>query len=472
MKKEWLEWISISIAISATLLLLAAIGMAFNRPAHVEIAQHIAANKPLPTLPFKQPQTSYEAIGQSVVEIKTHSRHLQLPDLRRALVYHGKNSRPDIEASKVIMQFAFAGSKTTTPVLPDTKYYLIYDKSQTPARYNFSLDNSETALWFEASTSGPQNKEACIKVGMVDDQGQLLTQPSAHANFMLVERPLPRTEASSWELGKLRVDGTLLARQKARWYGLDCFFERHGGKEYQTCLGKQRLDFGEGDSIYSVFIQLGELLTWKNDRWHTSTAGKETIGKPLLVVTKIDERLMTLELWDPEGKSKTMLNLLKSTDAIIPPNILQNFKFVGAKTRSQFVFEYNKERLTLRPNDWLLFADNQAKLLKSIDDIDGYVERKLQGFLLTFDALEKKDDRQVLIGTIFNRSRTAMQPIELLMQPGEIAAVRKEKPVIKKEVKTHTASLQDDEDDDEDDDDDDDDDEGVYAPSPYPNTRT
>ncbi|MCP5507977.1 MAG: hypothetical protein H7A37_06730 [Chlamydiales bacterium] len=47
------------------------------------------------------------------------------------------------------------------------------------------------------------------------------------------------------ELGKWRVDGTLLARQRARWYGPDMFLKRHGGDEFKDVSGKRRIDFGE-----------------------------------------------------------------------------------------------------------------------------------------------------------------------------------------------------------------------------------
>jgi len=65
------------------------------------------------------------------------------------------------------------------------------------------------------------------------------------------------------------------------------------------------------------------------------------LGKPLLVVKKVDERLMTFEVWDSEGKTKIALNLLKSSEPPPPVQLLQSFKFVSSRTRSQFVFEIN-----------------------------------------------------------------------------------------------------------------------------------
>jgi len=456
MKREWFEFVSLSIAASAALLFIGGIYNAMSSPEAMEISTTPKAAATVIDSSFKLPQDSYSIIGTSTMELKRGQRRLQLPDLRRVLVYYGKNNRPDADPSKVVMHFAFIGSKGPSAVTPGKKFYLAYDKKQAPARYTFSPDNAATSLWIEVlPPASPDSKDVVVTVGMQSDQGEVLREPGIHARFPLVEKPQPKAEVVVWEIGKFRVDGTLLARQKARWFGMDCFLDKHGGKEFLSCIGRQRIDFGEGNDIYSVYIRLGEILLWKNERWHPA-ANEDTVGQPILVAAKIDDRLMTFDLWDAEGKGKTILNLLKSSDAPIPANIIQGLKFVGAKTRSLFVFEYNKERLTLRPNDWIVFIDKQAKVLKSVGDIDEYVDRKAAGFLLTFDTVERRDDRQVFIGTLFNRSRTIMQPVEIAMQPGESATVKPAKPMAQRTTNAAFRQASDDDDDDEDDDDDDD----------------
>jgi hypothetical protein len=135
---------------------------------------------------------------------------------------------------------------------------------------------------------------------------------------------------------------------------------------------------------------------------------------------------MTLELWDISGKGKITLNLLKVNEAWVPQNIQQSFKFVAARTRSQFVFEINKERMTLRPRDWLLMTGGGWKKLSTPEEIDSYVDRRLIGPLFIFDGVERKDDRQVIKGTLFNTARTEMQSIEIPLQQGGVAS-KKEK---------------------------------------------
>ena len=124
-----------------------------------------------------------------------------------------------------------------------------------------------------------------------------------------------------------------------------------------------------------------------------------------------------------EGKNRINLNLLKSNEQWIPRNLQQDFKFVAARTRSQYVFEINKERVLLKPKDWLVQTDTGWKKLETAEDIDNYVERKIHGALFVFDGVVKKDDKQVLMGTLFNASRTDAQMMEIDLAQGNMTII-------------------------------------------------
>ncbi len=120
-------------------------------------------------------------------------------------------------------------------------------------------------------------------------------------------------------------------------------------------------------------------MIWDNNRWKTAHPGKESLNHPLLVVKKIDDRLIVFELWDVEGKGKILLNLLKSSEpwAMQNTQALQSmFKFLGARTKTQCVFEINNERVTLSPSDWLLLTPKGWKILATEEEIDQYVNVK------------------------------------------------------------------------------------------------
>lgn len=415
MAKKWLNWFSIIIAFICALCLLAAGIVALARPNSIEPIPPSIEQRKLPRNPFEQSQESYKQVNTGLLDIKTTPPSTQLPNLRNALTYYGKNGRPDADKDTPLMHLSLVNSKDIIQVQPQEKIYLTFDRMVTPPKYIFSPHNTPTPLWIEVT---PFEGQAMIKVFLMDE-GQLVKKPAANAEFMQQEKEFARYGGTTWEMGKWRVDGTLLARQKARWYGQDLFFDKHGGQEYAFAKGKQRIDFGEGDEAYSVFIGDQSCVIWKDNRWQNAEPGEATKQYPLMCVKKIDTRLINFELWDVNGKGKVILNMLKSSDSPLPKTLQQTLKFVGARTLTKFLFEVNKERMQLRPNDWLLYKDNRWQLLTDPATIQRYVDRQLIGPLFVFEGVSKKDDRQILKGTMYNPTRTEAIEIEIpLIPPG------------------------------------------------------
>lgn len=416
MEKKWLTFANAAICILIAILLISALVFLIARPSEIAVNTEGAVKRTLPKGAFAQPKEGYEAIGNSIFSLKYSPLTMQLPDLRKYLIYYGKNDRPDAKDAHPLLHFAFVGNKAVTAASPGEKMYILYDRNVTPPQYVFSPGNEGTPLWIQATAT---DHDATVKVSMKNDQGQIIQEPWSHAQFTLAQKEYVRA-GTPWEIEKMRVDGSLLARQKARWYGVDRFLENHGGKEYSQESNKQRIDFGEGEGIYSVFIGMGDGLIWDNNKWKVVKPGVDSLGYPLLIIKKIDDRLMQLELWDVDGQSKMALNLLKSTEPWMPQNVLQNFKFLGSRTRSQFVFEVNKERVLLSPKDWLVLTPGGWKKLSTPEEIDDYVNRKLVGVLFVFDGIERKGDQQYLMGTLYNPSRSESKSVEIPITPSPI----------------------------------------------------
>lgn len=456
---QWLSWLNCILIGLIGCLLISTAFIWLRQPNQLAPANVSAKQSKLPKGAFEQPPEAYKRIGEPLLVLQTTPPSLQIPDLRQQLIYYGKNGRPDAQPQTTFLHFSFNGSRHVVSVSPQEKLYLVYEKkNNAPSRYAFSPNNSESSLWIEAASV---DNEAVVKAFIKNDKNEIITEPESHAQFHLQEKEFVRFAGASWELGTYRVDGTLLARQKARWYGPDRFLERHGGEEYKEAVGKQRIDFGENDDIYSVFVGAGDCLIWDQNRWKSALPGEQSLHHPLLVIRKIDERLMTFELWDVEGKGKIILNLLKSTEPWATHNAhtLQHlFKFVGARTKTQYVFEISRERMHLRPSDWLLMTAKGWKKIETEEEIDNYVKRKTPGALFVFEGVTRKDDRQVILGTLYNPSRSDFQAIEIPTQQGGVA-----KSLTSKEIAENEED-EEEEDDDIEDDDDDDEEEKIMHP--------
>jgi hypothetical protein len=460
MIKQWLGWVNYCLLAVAGCLILIGCAYLFWRPSEILISETPLPKTALPKRSFEMSKEAYEAIGEPLLALQFAPLSMQLPDLKRYLIYYGKNGRPDAMAEKPLLHFSFSGNKIVSSVTPGEKLYLLYDRKLNPAQYIFSPGNSPSSLWIEA---GAEGNEAQVKVAMQGENGELITEPESNAGFTSPEKEFVRFGGTAWEIGSHRVDATLLARQKARWHGTDLFLTKHGGPEYGDMAGKHRIDFGEGEETYCVYVDVNDALIWENDQWKVVKPGRESLGKPLLVIKKSEDRLKTMELWDPEGKGKITLNLLKSMDAPTSANVQNNFKFVGARTRTQFVFEIDGQRMLLSPHDWLLSTKEGWIKLQTPDEIDAYVDRKLVGSLFVFDAIEKREDKLSLVGTLFNASRADMQSVEIPLQQGTPSSnppslfkgddrQKQIKKPVKNSIRGHVGHDEEDEDDDEDDD--------------------
>lgn len=445
MLKKWLAWVNLFVGGAAFALLLTAFLMTLLRSDEIGIETGVITKPALPRGAFAMSKEACDMIGKTALELQCSPMTVQLPDLRKYLVYYGKNGRPDAQKDRTVLHFAFNGNSHLSSVSAEEPLYVLYDRQQNPPQYVFSPGNAPTLVWIEANSQG---SEAIVKVSMKGDAGEVVREPASRAQFNLGEKEYAKTAGRVWELGKWRVDGSLLARQKARWVGQDLFLNRHGGEEFSFLQGKQRLDFlDEQEAPYSVFVKVDDCMIWENSRWKVVTPGEETLSHPLLMVKKVDERLMNFELWDADGKGKMSLNLIRMTEPWTAKNLEQSFRFVGARTRSQYIFEVGKERIFVSPQDWLLLTDDGWVKLSTAQDIDDYVEHKLKGVLFILDNVERKEDRQVFMGTMYNESRTEIKPVELAVQQNNMRAGKPRE--------------SDDFDDfDDDDDDDDDDDEG------------
>lgn len=441
---KWIWWINYSLGGLAAVLVVWAMVIRMFSPGAIQEPESVqlggSKEKALPQSALKIRPESYDAIGDPVITSKVILPALTLPDLRPSLTYYGTNTRPDSATGQVRLQFGLTGNQAFVVIEQGKPLYLLYDRSQTPGRYIFSPDNVPTGLWIEAMS---RDNDAVVKVFLQDEYGNLIKEPRQRLEFTLQEKEFARFGGGTWELGKMRVDGTLLARQRARWYGQDEFMNKHGGAEYAFAANKERVEFGEGDERYVVYVGLNECLIWDGKRWQLSSSVQSSKTFPLLCVKKIEDRLMRLELWDVEGKGRVALNLLKSTEAWAPQVVQRDFKFVSVRTLSQYVFDIRKDRVVLRPGDWLLQGKEGWKRLVTPEEIDAYVDGRLTGILFVFNGVVKKDDgSQALSATLFNSSRSVVVPIEIPIEhAGPVLGTGSKESTAKPEAVKHSESL-------------------------------
>ena len=412
MIRKILSWVNYALLAVAALLILWWLLLVIrpNRVISPPSVEEAPVGTSLPPSSFDLSAAAYDTIGPPVLTVSIPPPTFQLPDLRPHLNYYGTNERPDIPSAATMLHFSLKGTDSLATVMPGEPLYLQYDGSARPGRYVFSSDNDPSSLWI---TAEPGEGQATVIVHMKDEEGAPVTEPKTREKLVLKTRDFSRFSGEKWEIGKWRVDGTLLARQRARWMGQDLFMNAHGGEEYADIVGKERIEFGEKDQQYVVYVGEGDCLIWDGERWQTIKPGEGSRDYPLMCVKKIEDRLMRLELWDVGGKGRVMLNLVRSREAWNPKSLERDFKFLSTRTLSQYVFEVKKERVVLRPFDWLLQKEKDWVSLSTVEEIDAYVQRQTPGVLFVFQGpAYSEEGRQVLRGTFYSPSRTNKEVVD------------------------------------------------------------
>jgi len=359
--------------------------------------------------PFSRSDDEYNNIGEPVLQL-SQNKISQIPDLRNILIFHGINNRPDMQNPKnptVTLSLRGANGTLTIPIQEkafisydsDNKRYIFTHKS--PLEANFSL----------------LDQLLNVIIQIVPDNINSLEEEYPKATFKLKKTTLQRRKP--WKIDGLNVDNNLFLQQKAQWYGKDLFLETHGGEDFKLIADKERIDFNNKAVPYSIFAKEKESFIWKDSRWQEITLFEDTLSYPLLYIDKIEERMMNISLWSPNGKIENHLHIVKSRETWSPSFLESQIKFIGSKTTSQAIVEINNNRTTITANDWIIYYNKEWTKIESRKQLDNYLNNKLHGELFIFKGLGKNESGPVLQGHIFNRSKTEKHLFEIPLQSGQ-----------------------------------------------------
>lgn len=333
-----------------------------------------------------------------------------LPDLHQAILFLGKNGRPD--AAEPTAFIKFLPSKISLTAKAGEKIYL-QPKPTGKGEIEFSPVHEPSRLWIECRpVRGDQNQlhvTVCLQPSQ-SEQGQQKPQTSS---FVLTTTP---RDDSDWEIGGLRVDPSFAIKQKMRRLGVDKFLAMHGGEEFADKADKDRIEFisPSGDS-YHRYLAQGDILLWDGERW--SSCGDfhgESTEVPLLEVQHVDDKLFSLVVWNVGGLQHQQINLVKmATSPLEFVELLKEIEFVGMHTWTKPIVCIGGERFILSPEDWIVHGKKGWEKMSSIQQLEDFLSGKIQSPLFIFDRIEKTDKNFVLKGHVFNAQRTLVESVSL-----------------------------------------------------------
>lgn len=312
----------------------------------------VAVEWKLSTGSFAPKDKDYNLLGMKSLQLDYSPPKMRIPDLRGVFVFQGINGRPDAADNALFL--SFINQDRVLVLKGNEKFYLVLDGDA----YMASPGNRPTSLWIEPEIRG---KDVSIQVKMKDENGDFLDTPQERASFVLQQKQVSN---KPFMIDNFRADATLLARQKVKWSGIDQFLEDHGGIEFAEKQGKQRIQFGEGEDQYAVYVNLGDFLIWKEEKWVVPENNEDTKQFPLMKITKIEERLLGMDLFDVSGRNKILLNLIKWQEPPLTPHLAADaFQFAGARTKVHSMFKVDGKREVVGPNDWFIHTADGLSLI-------------------------------------------------------------------------------------------------------------
>lgn len=377
-----------------------------------------AENTILPTRSFSFPQSS-QSESYSTLQLEFAPIQLNVPNLQPYLAFHGKNVREDAPKNPPELFFTLAPSKEVVPLRAGEKVYLAREGSD----FRFSSKNQPTSLWFVPLLRGA---DVALSVTVQNEDGSLSQQPKSNSEFILKERPLPLPQPV-WNIGSLRADQTLLMRQGAKWAGKDLFLETHGGDEFKFAQGRERVLFKNDLGQYDLYFEPGAQFVFDSDHWREVKKGEDVRGQPILKVAKVDEKLITLELYSASGAQKFLYSLIKQPDPRPVLNPQSDFAYVGARTKVHSLFKVSGKREIVGVGDWMIRSSDGWMKIKTAKEIDRYIEGLLEGPLLVIDGIEEQNGQKGFKGTLYSEKRS--QAVDVFLPFTAIHQPKAEQPV-------------------------------------------
>jgi hypothetical protein len=345
----------------------------------------------------------YEAIGTGGLAL--HPRHAigWISRLADELILIAYNSRPDVTSKDAKILISLKNGKEQLTLSNGRAIYL------KESEQGKGLHSSEeaTALW--AKPILLENGAVLIEAGRKlvsqegyagEEQGQFILAgqggvPSAY-------NPINQSFVKELKAG--------------RSFPHDLLIQKYGGREYDSWREKAVLEFSHNSSTYACFVSPGDYLLYDEGEWRVCSFEGLKEDQPIAHIKSISGKSIDIESWDETGFSPIHVKIEMEKQGHAQPKAEMMPSAIRLRSGTQVSCVFGKKRMILKQGDWLLKTPTGWRNLRKSEEIVQYLHHRLKGELFIFDAIEKEQGRSVMKGTLFDVTRTQMQPLSLPLE--------------------------------------------------------
>lgn len=333
-------------------------------------------------LPQRKKQ-NYEEIGWGPLSLNGLRSQGPLPFLTKELVVLGKNDRPDSQRSFLL---GLNSSQEEIMVAERQPIFLVKGDDD---KWHFSL--SKTPLCVSAAVSDNDNDKVVVHVTSSEEEGSFALRAFDKTGDNIEKMPYVK------------------ALQNAKFWGPDLLIQNYGGRDYRDLLKKNKVEVS--GRIY--FVGEGDLLVWKEGEWKEASYQNIPPLVPIAKVVRQTSSGVQFQIWDESGFHKILSHKSLENSQKTGHKAEELFSSVRVRTPTEITCLLGKRRVILREGDWWLKMDSGWKKLKTVSDIEDYLDHRLRGELFIFESIAADKGKVVLKGNSFDMMRTEMQPLSL-----------------------------------------------------------
>jgi hypothetical protein len=347
------------------------------------------------------------SLDSEALTIDAVHEDFHLPSLIDEISLVGVSSRPDFESARERMLLYLKGSKQGVIANPGEKLFLCF----IDGKLRFS--DYATPLWLKTLPEyGGAEISISLWLPMEGRERVIADSITFHLNLS----PQKNGKTVIRELDGLssEVMHTLTSMQ---WWGQDELYSTYGGVEYKDRVGKERLVLGNGKEI--LFLQKGDYLFWNGRKWRVASRADLLENQYIARVRSINSSKLEMDIWGKEGVFRQPITFSKAAAKLSDFKMDQVMTRIRQRTSSRVSCKLGQKNTILRRGDWILHQSGSWHVLRTLDEIEKYLDHKTKGDLFVLDGVEKEDGKGLLRGHLFDESRSHVEPIALSLTQKE-----------------------------------------------------
>ncbi len=325
----------------------------------------------------------YAEIGWGPLALNGMRSQGPLPFLTREVVVLGKNSRPDVKGASFLLGL----NSSQEEMIVEDKQPVFLVKGEDD-KWHFSL--LKTALCLVPTSYETGRVLLHVRSSFIrDEEGSFVLKVFDKTSHLIEKTPYVK------------------ALEGAKFWGHDLFIKNYGGSDFRNLVKKNKIEVD--GQVY--FIGEGDLLIWRDGAWHWTSTSQPSV--PLAKVIAQSSADVQLQVWDESGFHSIILRKSLEKPQKISHKSEELFSSVRIRTPSEITCLLGKRRVILKEGDWWLKMNSGWKKLKTVSDIEGYLDHRLKGELFIFETISTDKGQVVLKGNSFDVMRTEMQPLSV-----------------------------------------------------------